>query len=76
MLQANIVRWVYTPKGAFYQNMQEQYLTFRRFNNPKDANDLVVTLDSSKVPYIVEDASPSFDVTFQATVLKKRFILS
>lgn len=51
--------------------MQEKYLTFRRFNNPEDANDLIATLKSNNISYIVEDASPSFDVTFSGNNFEK-----
>lgn len=51
--------------------MKEKYLTFRRFNNPEDANDLVTTLNTNNIPYFVEDASPSFDVTFSGNTFEK-----
>ena len=51
--------------------MQEKYLTFRRFNDPEDASDLLATLDSNNIPYLIEDASPSFDVTFAGNTFDK-----
>lgn len=51
--------------------MKEKYLTFRRFNNPEDANRLLTTLKSNNIAYLIEDASPSFDVTFSGNTFEK-----
>jgi len=53
--------------------MEDKYLTFRRFNNSEDASQLVKTLESNNIPHIVEDASPSFDVTFSGNTLDKEY---
>ncbi len=44
--------------------MAENYLTFKRFSNAEDANQLIELLKAQNISYAIEDASPGFDVTF------------
>lgn len=51
--------------------MAEKFLTFRRFIDPNAANDFVAFLNEHNIPYVVEDASPTFDVTFANNTFEK-----
>lgn len=41
--------------------MKDEYLTFRRFSNAEDAEDLAALLKQQNISYQVEDASTAFD---------------
>lgn len=46
-------------------------MTFRRFGNPEDAEDLIAILSANDITYLIEDASPTFDVTFSGNTFEK-----
>ncbi|MEM9833348.1 MAG: hypothetical protein AAF944_22135 [Bacteroidota bacterium] len=51
--------------------MSEKFLTFRRFNQEESPNGLIKVLEANDISYIVEDSSPSFDVTFSGSTFDK-----
>lgn len=51
--------------------MAEKFITFKRFSNPGDANDLIELLKTHNIQYTLEDASTQFDVTFANNTLDK-----
>ncbi|UZR97297.1 hypothetical protein [Chondrinema litorale] len=53
--------------------MEERFLTFRRFGNLEDANTLVEVLKTNNIEYEVEDASPTFDITFSNNKLLNEY---
>lgn len=52
--------------------MKEQFLTFRRFNQAQEANELIETLKAHNIPYELEDSS-GFDVSFSGNSLNKEY---
>lgn len=62
-------------KPLYLLSMESSFIQYRCFNDPALAVELTDTLESHSIPFIQEDNSSHFNLTFTENALTKEYIV-